>query len=76
VRHARRSQGSFPLVARCRCECGCGWEGLDDVTQFCVEEACYELVAMQEHNRTVSSEPLEETPAERHDRMMRELRSQ
>jgi hypothetical protein len=46
------------------------------VTQFCVEEACYELVAMQEHNRTVSSEPLEETPAERHDRMMRELRSQ
>jgi hypothetical protein len=45
------------------------------VTQFCVEEACFELVAMQEHNRSVA-EPLEESPAERHERLMREMRSQ
>lgn len=24
------------------CECGCGWEGIDDVTQYLVEEAIYE----------------------------------
>jgi hypothetical protein len=31
-----------------RCDCGCGWTGLDDVTQFCVEEAAFEYVEQRE----------------------------
>lgn len=31
-----------------RCECGCGWEGEDDVTQFCVEEAVMERLEWSE----------------------------
>jgi len=26
-------------LAWAHCECGCGWEGVDDVAQFCAEEA-------------------------------------
>jgi hypothetical protein len=30
------------------CECGCGYEGEDDVTQFCIEEAVFERLHYQE----------------------------
>lgn len=30
------------------CECGCGWEGLDDVTQWLIEEAAHEGDEMRE----------------------------
>lgn len=30
---------SFPPLTWAVCECGCGYEGEDDVTQFCIEEA-------------------------------------
>lgn len=30
------------------CECGCEWAGLDDVAQWCVEEAVFEAVEIVE----------------------------
>lgn len=38
----KRSGGSFPVRAWAWCECGCGWEGEDDVTQWCLEEAAWD----------------------------------
>jgi hypothetical protein len=35
----QRSKTSFPPLTWVSCECGCGWEGEDDVAQFCIEEA-------------------------------------
>lgn len=35
----RRSKTPFPRLTWASCECGCGFEGEDDVTQFCIEEA-------------------------------------
>jgi hypothetical protein len=53
-----------------RCDCGCGFEGPDDVTQWCVEEAAT-LVVVAEENR--QAEP-ELSPGEqqklRHEQLM------
>jgi hypothetical protein len=43
-----------------QCECGCGFEGEDDVTQFCVEEAClllYEGVELERQGDSLIVEP-------------------
>lgn len=44
----KRSRQSFPLIARARCECGCGWSGIDDVAQFCLEDALFLLIERRE----------------------------
>lgn len=78
VRAAKRSRAAFPLVARFRCEC-CGLEGVDEVTQWAVEEAAYEVAAIHEAKQRASTVTLpdgmsmEETPEERHRRIMREI---
>lgn len=79
MRHAKRSRQSFLPEVRCRCECGCGWEGVDTVTQFLIEEALYDRYEYAQH--VVShgaSEPVEVlTPHERagaeHAEVMRQL---
>lgn len=42
------------------------------MTQFCVEEACFELVTMQEHRAGTQplDEPEELTPQQRHEQAM------
>lgn len=51
----KRSKTSFPPLTWAACECGCGFEGEDDVTQFCIEEAA--LLAYDiEVNRQVEDE--------------------
>jgi hypothetical protein len=69
VRHVKRTGRSFPRVTN------------DEVTQFLVEEAAFEVAAILEVQARSSSEvmvpegmPVEESPAERHQRLMREAR--
>lgn len=42
------------------CECGCGWEGEDDVTQWCIEEAA--LIAYDLHLDAEQREEAAEQP--------------
>ena len=52
---------SFPQ-ARARCECGCGWEGVDEVADFCFREAVLEasdaLELLDELRAHKSAQPL------------------
>jgi hypothetical protein len=51
------------------CECGCGFEGEDDVTQFCIEEAA--LIALDiETNRELEADTPEAKPGEITDPVM------
>lgn len=64
-----------------RCECGCGFEGEDDVVQFCVEEAVMERLYWTEKIRPLTGgmaeasgvSPHEQAQAE-HEQLMRDLK--
>jgi hypothetical protein len=51
-------------VAWTWCECGCGWSGVDDVTQFCVEEAAFWSVEKEDAPSGVESELVEPSPGD------------
>lgn len=51
ARVAERSPSGFPLLAWVRCECGCGEEGVDEVTQWLIEEAAMIALDVGRRNR-------------------------
>jgi hypothetical protein len=57
-------------LARANCECGCGWEGVDEVTQFCVEEAAA-LVVNRLENEQIAAEEGKSEATMRHEEIMR-----
>jgi len=57
-----------------RCECGCGFEGEDDVAQFCIEEAFLLLQGRHEQAMLNAAPPGPSlSPVERHAQKMAEL---
>lgn len=70
---AKQSGGSFPPFTWVRCECGCGFEGEDDVAQFCIEEAFLLLQGRHEQAMLNTSSEPEVSPVERHAQKMAEL---
>jgi hypothetical protein len=56
------------VLAGCRCEC-CGWQGLDEVAQFCIEEAAAAAVVAQDNKAHVTAEHGSEAAA-RHAELM------
>ncbi len=56
----KRSGAPFPALTWTSCECGCGFEGEDDVTQFCIEEALLDRLDY-EAQITAMSAPSEPT---------------